>query len=341
MLEQMDGIRNILEKVLSDLSSIILMDLKKVGSSKTNVGYIATIDINGISKELMILWGSSAEPGVLKKMIFEIENSSLQNDRYTVYVAPYVSDISSDLLKQRGIGSIDLSGNAFLSFDNVLIDRKGNENRFRKRRSLKSLFSRRSTRIIRKLLIDPDRKWKTIELAEESGVSTGFVSMVLKNLSREGFIEREWGSIRISKPGDLLDIWAENYKFDMSPAVGYFCPLKEREQIFQRLRDIDDEKYALTMGAAASIIAPHVRSTDTYLYSMDDDILIERLDLEPVEFGGNIYLMRPYDVGILFDRQIVGGISLVSNIQLYLDLFNYPARGREQAEFLRENVMEY
>jgi hypothetical protein len=31
----------------------------------------------------------------------------------------------------------------------------------------------------------------------------------------------------------------------------------------------------------------------------------------------------------------------VSNVQLYVDLYNYPARGREQADFLRERKIGF
>ena len=37
-----------------------------------------------------------------------------------------------------------------------------------------------------------------------------------------------------------------------------------------------------------------------------------------------------------FDRQEAEGLSLVSDLQLYLDLYDYPLRGREQAERLFE-----
>ena len=71
------------------------------------------------------------------------------------------------------------------------------------------------------------------------------------------------------------------------------------------------------------------------------DILVEALKLKPVEFGGNVYLVTPSDEGVLFDAQQVRRLNLVSNLQLYLDLFNYPMRGREQAEHLREKVMRF
>lgn len=124
--------------------------------------------------------------------------------------------------------------------------------------------------------------------------------------------------------------------------VGYYCPYKSQEDILKVLRKVSPKQYALTLGAAATLVAPFVRSTDVYLYIIEKaDILLEALKLKPVEFGGNIYLVTPSDEGVLFDAQQIEGLTLVSNLQLYLDLFNYPMRGREQAEHLREKVMRF
>ena len=67
--------------------------------------------------------------------------------------------------------------------------------------------------------------------------------------------------------------------------------------------------------------------------------IIEVLDLTPVEFGGNLHLSSPEDEGVMFGARQVEGVTVVSDLQLYLDLYSWPARGREQAEHLRETVM--
>ncbi|MFH1654449.1 MAG: hypothetical protein ABIE74_10425 [Pseudomonadota bacterium] len=59
-----------------------------------------------------------------------------------------------------------------------------------------------------------------------------------------------------------------------------------------------------------------------------------------MELSGNINLFVPGDKRVLDDMQTVDGIKIVNNIQLYLDLYKYPARGREQAEHLREQVIQ-
>ena len=121
--------------------------------------------------------------------------------------------------------------------------------------------------------------------------------------------------------------------------TGYYCPLKDRDEIFNALKTIDE--YALTLGAGAAIVAPFVRSTDTYLYSTKPERVIKALDLKPVEFGGNLYIIAPSDESILMNAQNIDGLRVVSNVHLYLDLFNYPMRGREQAEHLREKLVGF
>ena len=96
----------------------------------------------------------------------------------------------------------------------------------------------------------------------------------------------------------------------------------------------------MTLGAAASLVAPAVRSTDVYLYARADrSRIIEPLDLRPVEFGDNVYLVDPPDEGVFMHSQEKDKMTLVSNLQLYLDLYNYPMRGREQAEAVRKLML--
>jgi hypothetical protein len=100
------------------------------------------------------------------------------------------------------------------------------------------------------------------------------------------------------------------------------------------------DAYTLTLGAASSLVAPYVRSTDVYVYVTGDrQRLIQALDLSPVEFGGNVYLAVPTDDSVLVDSRVIKGLTVVSDLQLYLDLYNYPARGREQAERVRELLL--
>jgi len=41
-----------------------------------------------------------------------------------------------------------------------------------------------------------------------------------------------------------------------------------------------------------------------------------------------------YRVSAFFGKRRLGGLWVASDVQLYLDLYDYPVRGREQAEHL-------
>jgi hypothetical protein len=45
-----------------------------------------------------------------------------------------------------------------------------------------------------------------------------------------------------------------------------------------------------------------------------------------------------YDDGVFYGVSQVGGVNVVSKVQLYIDLFNYPARGEEAAEIVLKTL---
>lgn len=289
--------------------------------------------------KLLIEIRSKGEPREIKKFIGTLDNNSLTG--YPLLVAPYISELGRKICIKNNINYIDLSGNAFIKIDGILIDRWGRENKFKKKRNLRSLFASRSTVIIRSMLNDPKRPWTIQDLADESKTSIGQVYKVIEKLDSLGLLERKWGSIVLTKPGDLLDLWKEAYSYKDLKMKGYYCPFEDRNELFNKLKQIKNQKYALTMGAGASIIAPFVRTNDFHIYTPTPDLFIMLLELTEVEFGGNLYLIEPPDQGFLKYTQEKDQIKIVSNNQLYLDLYSYPKRGREQADFLRENIMEY
>ncbi len=291
---------------------------------------------------LIIEIKSSGEPRNIAQVAGYIKAMKNSISGYPVLVAPFISLRGRKMCKDLGLGFVDLSGNAYLKFDSVLIERWGKESKAKETRLQKSLFTEKSTWIIRKMFSKLDHKWKIEELAGEANVSLGQTYKVINKLEAEGFVDKRRGAITLLKPKELLDDWVKVYRFDKQIATGYYCPDKEQKDIFIALSKLSPTQYALTLGAAASLVAPFVRSTDVYMYIRGKaDVFVKTLKLKPVEFGGNLYLVLPSDYGVLYDTQRIKGLTMVSNLQLYLDLFNYPMRGREQAEHLRNEQMGF
>lgn len=291
---------------------------------------------------LVIEIKSSGEPRNIAQVAGYINAMKNSISGYPVLVVPFISMRGRKMCKDLGLGFVDLSGNAYLKFDSVLIELWGKESKSKETRLLKSLFTEKSTWVIRKMYSKRDHKWKIEELAREANVSLGQAYKVINKLEAEGFVDKKRGAITLLKSKELLDDWVKVYKFEKQSATGYYCPDKEQEDIFKALRKLSSKQYALTLGVGASLVAPFVRSTDVYMYIRGKaDELIKTLKLKPVEFGGNLYLILPSDEGVLYDTQRIKGLTLVSNLQLYLDLYNYPMRGREQAEHLRNEKMGF
>jgi hypothetical protein len=293
------------------------------------------------ARRLVVEVKTLGEPRMAAQAIARLGQSvrSVSNG-YPVFAAGFVGDSARQLCKAAGVGYIDLLGNVYLRFGGVLVDRLA-EGSFRaERRSLKRLFAPKATRVVRALLLDPKRPARITDLAGACSMSPAGVYWVARLLEDMGYVERDSAKrIVLAKPKELLDAWASSWSMDRNASTGYFSFERTPEALIKKVASTSKRKdlpYALTLMAGASLVAPFVRFQDVWMYVGGDEATwVEALDLKPVDGGGNIVLVRPYDQGVFTGLQVVEGVNVVSDVQLYVDLYNYPARGREQADFLR------
>lgn len=175
-----------------------------------------------------------------------------------------------------------------------------------------------------------------------SGLSVGFISKFANLLRQTGFI-RVGRYLQVVEPGSLLNIIRELYFFEGNAVTPYYSE-GSTDVILKKIKQANkNRRYALTRMCGASLVAPYVRYqlVDFYLESAEEISYWKQfLNLVDVEISGNVNVVIPQDSKILVQTQNLKGWSLVNNIQLYLDLYKYPARGREQAEHLREQVIK-
>jgi hypothetical protein len=267
-------------------------------------------------------------------------------EAYPMAVSPYISPQSAAMLKSNGVGYLDLSGNCYLSFENVLIEKEGKPNLRPSTRPLKSLFAPRATRVVRVLLVDPQHVWRLEELAKTAEVSLGHAHNVVKRLEELSWVQRgEHQRIELVRPGELLDAWVDSYSYRLNPVETYFSPERVTRKLVgdvARVAHAENRRYAFTLHSGAALVAPNVRLPAIHCYLEGDPEPIARtLGLRPGEGEGNVYLMSPYDQGVFHAPIAKGGVPVVSLPQLYADLYHYERRGREQAAHLRREAMGY
>src|SRR5262249_32101472 len=146
-------------------------------------------------------------------------------DAYPMAVSQYISPQSAALLKRNGLGYLDLSGNCYLSFGNVLVEKEGKPNLRPSTRPLKSLFAPRATRVVGVLLAAPKHVGRPEERAKPAEVSLGHAHNVVKRLEELSWVERgEHQRIQITRAGDLLDAWVDSYSYRLNPTEAYYSP---------------------------------------------------------------------------------------------------------------------
>jgi hypothetical protein len=217
------------------------------------------------------------------------------------------------------------------------------------RKNMRNIFADKATLILRKMLSDPEKKWVTRDFTGDDGVSIGMAQGVLEAMANKGYIERikrgPDSYALLTNIQELIYDWATAYNFELNEVDTYYSPDKN---ILSKLRDyLKDKQYALTLHSGANLKTSFVITDHVYLYlkckHRKEDILElrQRLDLKELVRGGNIHIIYPYyKESVFYGTQTIKKIKVVSNLQLYLDLYNFRQRGQEHAEYLKKVLEE-
>jgi hypothetical protein len=283
---------------------------------------------------------SLGEPRIIRAGIQQLrEYLDRTEDAYPMVAAPYISDDTARVCKQNGVGYIDLAGNFFLNFDQLYIERRNYPNPAIEKRQVRSIFSPKSGRIMRVMLSNPGRSWRVQELAREAKVSLGLASRLKERLLDLEYASEKETGLALSRPGEVLKQWANNYSFRKNKVYDYFS-LDEIKELERNLSQYCQERgipYALTLFSGAALVAPYMRYTRGFAY-VGNSIreVADSLGLKQVSSGPNFSILEPYDDGVFYGGREVDGMKVVSDVQLYLDLVGFKGRGEESAEFLFE-----
>jgi hypothetical protein len=311
-------------------------------------GFVAKFQLAGQDHTVVVEVSSLGQPRQIRASVTRL--NEIRRDMpgaYPVAASVYIGPQSARILKSHNLGFVDLSGNCYLAFENVLIEKEGKRNVRPSTRPLRSLFAPRATRVVRALLVEPARAWRLEELARAAVVSLGHSHNVIKRLEELAWAERDAGQrIHLSKPADLLEAWCESYTYRANEITSYLAPERVTRTFMgeiARVATAEGRRYAFTLNAGAALLAPSLRLPTVHCYLEGDPATpAQTLGLRPAaEADGTLHFLDPYDPGVLHGAYEKGGLKVVCLPQLYADLIHYERRGPEQAEHLRREAMGY
>ena len=305
-------------------------------------------DYQGLCFDIIVEAVSLNSLPAFKNKVNRLKSTALGEHTVPVLAAPYLSPDRQALCREAGIYFMDLSGNVFIAHGSFYVERIGFPNKYPEKRQRRYAFSDKASLILREMLKDPKRQWGIRELAEKIGLDPGYVSRMAKSLSESGYAMRTNGKVKIRSPKEILDDWVRAYDLKRNEHHRFFILAPDVKSILRRIQEINlprECKYALSVQAGAGLVAPHAVYKEVHLYISERqsiDIFRNALDLKEADQGANLVLMRPYyKHSVFYDSHEIEGLSVVSDIQLYLDLYGYPVRGREQAEHLYDKRLKW
>jgi hypothetical protein len=218
-----------------------------------------------------------------------------------------------------------------------------------------NIYADRSALVLDWILrIGVDRSQFAIrEVVRDRSVSVGLVQKVFEVLVMNGFLQtvgvRTAKRFTIKKPELLLKNWLDHYSIVKKCKMRtYKTGFSNTQEVLKKLMNSDfKSKVALSLHAAAEVYGTKNTNLQTLeLYLLDSDVrhqLEEFLQLEPQERGYEILLIEPYYKSLLkysLKDQSVKKMAVSPTLLTFLDLYHFPLRGIEQAEFMAERLSE-
>lgn len=346
-LQAADALRLLLEQVPA-IKHLTVQQEQQLGASY-EADLIARFDVSGAPHTLVCEVKSSGQPRHVRPALLQLRDYVERQavGAVPVFIAPYLSAQAQALCREYGVGFVDLEGNARLAFDGVFIDRQVASKPSAERRELRSVFKPKSAQVLRLMLREPSRAWRVAELAEAAGVSLGHASNV-----RSGLLDREWAQVSrdgllLSDPDALLDAWRDAYELPAGKRHGFYTTLHGSafESAVRELGPASDAgSTALASFSAGQWLAPYGRTGTQYFYAdaAGLDRLRSLLKLSSASKGKNVAVTVLEDLGLFRDTvEPVPGVVCTSPVQTYLDLAIAGERGREAADHLRHERLQW
>jgi hypothetical protein len=259
-------------------------------------------------------------------------------DAIPLLVVPYMSDAGARVAEDAGVNWLDLSGNASIRAENLLVRVLGRPSAYRSRGRPSSPFAPKSARVARVLLLDPSRWWRQKDLVEETGLDNGTVSRVVRRLEYELLLESQGREVRPRDPGLLLDAWADDYQFDRHDVVAAHLSgsgIEVARAAAERLHDADVHHSFTGLSAAWAIDRFARFRMNTVYVEGDPRDAVDVLGARVSERGANLQIVGPDDAGVFAGERVWDDLNCVSLPQVYLDLGHLPERANEAARHLR------
>ncbi|MFE9745677.1 hypothetical protein ACFYOT_12295 [Saccharothrix saharensis] len=275
-------------------------------------------------------------------------------------LAPWLARRTRELLREHGIGYLDLTGNVDLrvSRPTIVIHTEGAAREPRSGGMPSdggpTLAGPRAGRLVR-ALVDHLPPYRATQLSEATGLSLPWVSKLLAQLNDQLLIRRDGRVVVHVDWADLLRARAEAYRLlRHNPYVSFLAPTGIRRVLDDMASGLprssgEEPEVIVTGHYAASAVAPLASGGQLMLYvraGLDTvDGVADRLGLLRVDTDADVLVMQAHDEVVFTGWREVGGVPHVALSQLVVDCLagpgRLPAEGEAVLRYMTEHEHEW
>ena len=224
-------IKNELKRSFQELLSLDDLKINMVEGSISNrvdsPDLIAQARYGDLCFQLIVEVVAQSSLPVLKNKISKLKAmANASNHAVPVSSAAYSCRQRQKICRDEGVCFIDLSGNVYIKFKSLYVERIGFSNKFPEERKGRGPFSDKASLILRSILKDGGHLWGVRELAQKVQLDPGFVSRMAKELEKRNYIARINSKIKLRDPEGVLDEWVRNYNYNKNKNFSYFLMAK-------------------------------------------------------------------------------------------------------------------
>jgi len=292
----------------------------------------------------------------------EYLNYPQYQNKLPLVLAPYISPQQAELLKDKQVSWIDLSGNMLVRVPpSIYLERSGNKNQFPDSAPIKKIFQGTSSLISRALLLRP-RGFSSLkdinEYIQERGIIIeprklpkpvpSTISRVINILEEELLVRKDKSGIQVIRAEMLLNKLSDGYlkiKQDAFSTKRYFSEVPIEKLITSAF--FENNEFVVGGYSAAQLKGLAV--TDK-LTIYQDIIKFQPIDIAEYS-GGKIRLDDEFgqieviqcrgNIPLFNARQLPPtGPFIIDDLQLYLEMACSTPRGPEIAEKLKPRILE-
>lgn len=309
----------------------------QVDSNRENYDALLTIRDMQFIVEIKAAVRTSNQ-GLVLSQLEEMKNNS---SKPLILIAEYISKKATEELKERNINYIDVAGNAFIKFRDLVIFVDGQKNTKKDKTNHSRAFQETGLKILFHLLDKPNHLQDSYRrIADQADVSIGSVSNVMAELEELNYLLKTNEKRVLKNTSELLERWVVEYNAVLRPRI-----LRKRMRFIDpdhlknwRSINIHTQDGAILWGGepGGAILTENLRPE---LFTVFSDLelsqIANKLRLVPSEKGTIEILQK-------FWKNDTGNQTVAPALLVYADLMNSGfGRNMETAKQILENELQH